>query len=93
MSIHKLYVALSRVRNGRHLAIFNINDEELEYLVKKRYSDRLLAWDRNYDRSGMWKTNATLVFEDADRLFEEIYIKKGLKFVKSTILNNICKKN
>lgn len=35
MSIHKLYVALSRVRNGRHLAIFNMNDEELEYLVKK----------------------------------------------------------
>ena len=40
----------------------------------------------------MWKTNVTLVFEDVDRLFEEIYIKKGLKFVKSTILNNICKK-
>ena len=40
----------------------------------------------------MWKTNVTLVFGDVDRLFEEIYIKKGLKFVKSTILNNICKK-
>ena len=40
----------------------------------------------------MWKTNVTPVFEDVDRLFEEIYIKKGLKFVKSTILNNICKK-
>ena len=77
MSIHKLYVALSRVRNGRYLAIFNMNDEDLEYLVKQRYPDRLLAWYGNYDRSGMWKTNVTLVFEDIDRLFEEIKIKKG----------------
>ena len=52
MSIHKLYVALSRVRNRKHLAIFNVKDEDLEYLLKKRYLDRFVAWYGNYDTNG-----------------------------------------
>ena len=60
MCIHKLYVAISRVRNGKHIAILEVSNEELQYLKKLSYSDKLLAWDKNYDDVGKWKTNDVL---------------------------------
>ena len=92
MSIHKLYVALSRVRNRKHLAIFNVKDEDLEYLLKKRYSDRLVAWYGNYDTNGNWKSNNELIFEDVNKLYDDVYKNDGLEKAKVTVLKEICKK-
>ena len=60
LCLHKLYVALSRVRKGKHLAVFNVSKRELQYLKKLSYSDKLLAWDSNYNNEGRWKTDTTI---------------------------------
>ena len=39
----KLYVALSRVRKGKNLSVFNISKKDLQYLNKLSYSEKILA--------------------------------------------------
>ena len=92
MSIHKLYVALSRVRNRKHLAILSLGENDLDYLLDKKYSDRLLAWDSNYDRKGKWRNNVRLVFEDVTKLYTKIYQKGGIDKANVTELREICRK-
>lgn len=92
MCIHKLYVALSRVRKGKHLAIFQVTNKELQYLKNLRYSDKLLGWNKNYDDEGKWKTNIILYFDDVDRSFDDIYKNGGLEKANKITLVNICKK-
>ena len=47
--LHKLYVTLSIVRKGKNLTVFNLSKKELQYLKKLSYSEKLLAWDSNYN--------------------------------------------
>ena len=92
LCLHKLYVALSRVRKGRHLAVFNVSKRELQYLKKLRYSEKLLAWDSNYNNEGICKTDTTIFFNDVERLFDQIHKKGGLEKANKTLLIDTCKK-
>ena len=92
MSIHKLYVALSRVRNRNHLAILSLGGNDLDYILSKKYSDRLLAWDSNYDSKGKWRNDVKLVFEDVTKVNTKIYQKGGINKANVTELRKICKK-
>ena len=92
LCLHKLYVALSRVRKGKHLAVFNVSKRELQYLKKLSYSDKLLAWDSNYNNEGRWKTDTTIFFNDVERLFDQIHKKGGLEKANKTLLIDTCKK-
>ena len=56
------------------------------------YSDKLLAWDKNYDDEGKWKTDHMIYFEDVEKLFDEINKGGGLEKENKTTLVNICKK-
>ena len=60
MSLHKLYVALSHVRMGKHLAIFPARSSELKYLTKLKYFDKLLAWFPNYNADGKWEADVRI---------------------------------
>ena len=60
MCIYKLYVVLSRFRKGKYLAVFYLLKKELQYLKKLSYSEKLLAWDINYNMEGRYKTDTTI---------------------------------
>ena len=61
-------------------------------MLKKRYLDRFVAWYGNYDTNGNWKSNVKLIFEDVDKLYDDVYKNNGLEKAKVTILKEICKK-
>ena len=90
MSIHKLYVALSRVRFGKHLAIMPVRDGGLLYLLEKKYSSKLLAWNGNYNAQGWWRTDVVLVLADVDAAFEKIRGVGGLRRANKTALGKVC---
>ena len=48
LTMQKLNVALSRVRDKSHLAIWPATDEELQYLTKLEWPPELRAWLANY---------------------------------------------
>jgi hypothetical protein len=81
MSHAKLYVALSRVREGAHLAIWPCDLKNMKYLCKLRPSPQMVAWNRHYDEGGRWKctTPAVLpgVFTKPDLLRDVEDLKKG----------------
>ena len=72
MNVHKLYVGLSRVRRGCHLAIYPAEESELEYLTKLRYSSSLRQWYTNYDEDGKWKVDTVLLHSGIEKALEAI---------------------
>ena len=51
MKLDKVYVALSRVRNGKHYAIIG---DKINYLTKLKYPTYIHNWRNNYDEDGKW---------------------------------------
>ena len=66
MCVHKLYVALSRVQQGKHIAVWEASRTELSHLYAQEASDKLVVWHKNYDEDGMWK-KGQIHLEDVDR--------------------------
>ena len=71
MDVRKLFVALSRVRRGAHLAVLPISIEDMKYLSKKRFPEKLRVWAQNYDDEGDWKSGCLLP-RDLRAQFEKI---------------------
>ena len=92
MTLQKLFVALSRVRMGKHLAVFPCRTSDLQYLTKLKNSDKLLAWATNYaEPEGTWKPGI-LLFGDVTALFEKVRQTGGLVKAKKTALRTLCGK-
>lgn len=53
----KLFVALSRVCEGKHLALFPCDMEDMSYLLRIRHDKILKLWTDNYTEHGYWKGN------------------------------------
>jgi hypothetical protein len=53
ITLNKIYVAISRVRNHKHMAVFPTSDTDMGHLTKLNFSYGLKAWDNNY-RDGQW---------------------------------------
>ena len=92
MTIHKLFMALSRVCRGEHLAFFPIDREKLKYLCKLRYSLELRLWHGNYDAEGLWNTEP-LVISTADKLFDEVQPSTDAIYtkMKTSWFERVCK--
>jgi hypothetical protein len=94
MTIQKLYVALSRVRNGKHLAIYPADDNQLKYLSKKTNPPLLQAWDRHYDQNGSWSAE-DVILPTVHRLFDKVWVltnsREGLQMANAPLLKDICK--
>ena len=73
MTLQKVYVALSRVREGKHLAIFPATSNQLQHLVTKKYPSQLQAWDTHYDQTGNWKTGA-IILPEVDVIFNRVWL-------------------
>jgi hypothetical protein len=59
ITLNKIYVAMSRVRNHTHMAVFPSSESDMLHLTKLTFSDGLKAWDNNY-QDGQWiKKNIT----------------------------------
>jgi len=54
MSLEKLYVALTRVRLGKHMAIFPCAQSDLAHLLALKHPDALKLWHAHYDGHGRW---------------------------------------
>ena len=80
MCVYKLYVALSRVEQGKHIAVWRADRHELSHLYAQKASDKLVAWHKNYDNNGMWK-KGQIHFEDVERGFGKMS-KMNEKFKK-----------
>ena len=85
-------MALLNVYNRKNLAIVSLGENDLDYLLNKKYSDRLLAWDSNYDNKSKWRNDVKLVFEHVTKLYTKIYQKGGINKANVTELREICKK-
>jgi hypothetical protein len=53
ITLNKIYVAISRVRNHKHMAVFPSSDADMKHLTKLTFSSGLQAWDNNY-KEGQW---------------------------------------
>jgi hypothetical protein len=71
-SLQQLYVGLSRVRDGKHFAVWPATDAELHFLTKLKRSTRLRAWFGHYDDNGVWKKER-LQLRNANNIFRAIY--------------------
>ena len=92
MDVHKLFVALSRVHESKHLAIFPSEAVDLEYLCALRCSKQLRLWDAHYTTDGWWKTEP-LVLTNADALFEEVDTRElGTEIVMDKVVDKVTKK-
>ena len=99
ISIQKLYVGLSRVRHGKHLAIWPAKLDDLAYLTKLVSDERMRAWFRHYDENGFWK-GGKIVLRHADKLFAAKFdANRGNKLADQSVrggytcddLRNICR--
>ena len=89
MSLQKLYVALSRVRQGAHFAVFPARASDLQYLTKLKHCEKLLAWHGNYNADGFWK-DGMLVLGSVNTSFHKVDRETGLSSVSKTQLRRIC---
>jgi hypothetical protein len=53
VTLNKIYVAISRVRNHKHMAVFPSSDPDMKHLTNLTFSFGLQAWANNY-RDGKW---------------------------------------
>ena len=61
LTLPKFGVGLSRVKHGRHVAIFVHGTADLLNLTKLRHSDKAVAWQTHYDRAGSWRAHERIV--------------------------------
>ena len=54
MSLEKLYVALTRVRFGKHMAIYPCAQSDLVHLLASKHPVALKLWHAHYDGHGRW---------------------------------------
>ena len=94
MSVQKLYVALSRVRSGKHMAIYPAERLQLQYLSRKTNPPALQAWDSHYDSEGRWKTEP-VVLTDVDSLLDKVWAITGtpesLQKADKKLLKPVCR--
>ena len=71
MCVEKLYVGLSRVEYGKHLAVWPASRVDLTHLYDKKASDKLFAWHAHYDSNGMWM-DEKIQLQAVDDAFEKM---------------------
>lgn len=54
MSVNKFFVAFSRVKEGKHAAMFPVPMHEVMYLTKLKHDPWLRLWNSHYDDQGRW---------------------------------------
>jgi hypothetical protein len=89
MSVQKLYVALSRVKLGKHIAIWPADHGQLKYLYRKKNSARLQAWNAHYDNNGHWKASVPVVLSKVSALFDTF--KGVLANARVKDLKDVCR--
>ena len=93
MTVQKLFVALSRVRQGKHLAIFPTRISELLCLTGKQSTEKLRVWHTHYDNNGNYRPDA-IVLSEVDTVLARIPQMRlaALGNVSLHLLRTICKK-
>ena len=56
-------MGISRVHSLSEVRVLPYADEDVDYLVKMKFDDLLLAWRNNYTNEGQWKYGGFKNFE------------------------------
>jgi hypothetical protein len=102
VTLEKLWVALTRVREGKHVAIWPAEAAELEYLLRLEWPAALRAWHRNYaaqePQSGSaaigdaWRTGRLVLEGTFPPKALSTRAKQGLESLTAPQLKSIAKK-
>ena len=97
LGLEEVFVAVSRVRDGAHLALWPTDDSDLEHLLQLAWSPELRAWHRTYAAipgrtAQRWNPPGRLVLEG---VFPDKALERGgsgLRDLKITALKSAARK-